>query len=248
MNPNKSPFRYVPWFMRDLAIWPGSLFLLASVGLAFAIRKVSRSFMGDISITEAQEAVTMIQGQTFHAILLVAVLMAMGGVIGTDQHRGWYRAWFSKPIAPWWYYLQRFLLAAVLVLMMPLVFGLGLSLFTTGGTGITSALLGIIALGFLLYGSAVMLASVFTSRDWLIVFIVAFFQNQVATFSRMGLIKPPPWMRVLHDALPPTHLIDTTGPMLSGNALLHVAGYGVAMLLAALLLLKYRPLGSGGRA
>jgi hypothetical protein len=48
--------------------------------------------------------------------------------------------------------------------------------------------------------------------------------------------------------LPPFHLVDPSTTLLTGSDLVHVIGYGGGMLVAALLLLKYRPLGSGGRA
>jgi hypothetical protein len=108
-----------------------------------------------------------------------------------------------------------------------------------------------VALGYLLIGSACLLFSNFTSKDWLVVFLLSFLQQRLAEViqqsAKMGF-ELPHWLVLVKKALPPFHLINPMKPPVHGTELLHVLGYGIAMLVAALVIVQVRPLGSGGRA
>jgi hypothetical protein len=188
------------------------------------------------------------QQQGFESVLLVAVLVATGGMVSTDVHNGFYRAWFSKPIAPWWYYLQRWLLGGLLLMLAPVVLGVILVVIHGEGTGITLSLMATLALGYLLIGSMVLLLSTWSRLDWLMVFLLASAQGALTSIRQFGGVEFSRTLEAVYQAMPPFHLIDPTQPMLSGRPLLHVVAYGAGMLVLALLLLTTRPLGSGGRA
>lgn len=244
MNRDRSPFRYVPWLALDLIKVQLALFALISIILPLVVLRLQKN-MGT-----APEAATL-QSGTFMVCLTVAVLMAIGGAIGGDLQAGFYRAWFSKPMPPAWYYFQRWFLAGIAVLLMPVMFGAMLALVLRNGTGLSTDLMITIALGYLLISSACLLMSNFTAKDWLVVFLVSVLQGQlaavVAASGSLGITLPE-WLVWIYKALPPFHLINPMKPVLHGTELLHVLGYGVAMLTAALVIVQVRPLGSGGRA
>lgn len=244
MNHDKSPFRYAPWLALDLIKVQLALFATVSIVLPLVILRLQKN------MATAPEAASILNA-TFMASLTIAVLMAIGGAIGGDLNGGFYRAWFSKPMAPSWYYLQRWLLAGIAVLLAPLMLGGMLALVLRHGSGLSVDLMVTIALGYLLIGSACLLISNFTSKDWLLVFLISFLQQRLATIveqsAKLGFDLPE-WLVLVKKILPPFHLINPLKPMLHGLELVHVLAYGVAMLITALAIVQLRPLGSGGRA
>jgi hypothetical protein len=245
VNRNLSPVRYLPLQARDVATGPLALFAVVSAMLVLVAWRVLSKRPDVMSSPEV-----FVQG-TLTVVQTVAVLFAAGGVAGVDIQRGFYRAWFSKPITPWFFYLQRWLLGGVAVLLIPVMLGVGMTLTFGQGHGLTAGLVGNLALAYLLIGSLILLCGNFLERDWLVAFLIAFAQarlhDTITLFDRMGETVHPAviWTDKL---LPPFHLVDPSTTLLTGSDLVHVIGYGGGMLVAALLLLKYRPLGSGGRA
>lgn len=244
MKRDTSPFRYARWFAFDLLRTQIVLYTIVAIGLSLLIWRFQVKSGSDIS------AVTVQQG-TFVAGLTIVVLMAIGGSIGGDLSAGFYRAWFSKPMAPAWYYFQRWVLAGLAVLSAPLLLGAALQVVLRHGSGITAELMTTVALGYLLIASATLLISNFTAKDWLVVFLLSFLEGRLAaliTLSKSGLLELPEWVVAVSKVLPPFHLISPSAPALHGYDLWHVIGYGVGMLVLALVIVQYRPLGSGGRA
>ena len=95
MTRDTSPFRYLLVQALDLARAQLLLFVVVSAGLAGVIWKI----FGD-DVGRAFDAADMV-GALLAGTLLIAILMAAGGVAGTDIKQGYYRALFSKPMAPW---------------------------------------------------------------------------------------------------------------------------------------------------
>lgn len=245
MTRNRSPFRYLPAHLLDVAQGPLALFAAVAATICVVIWRLGRLD------ANAMEDPTQFVGRIVSVVLTLAVLVAAGGVAGNDVGRGYYRAWFSKPMAPWWFYLQRWLLGGVAVLAIPLLLGGGLQLFFGKGTGITFELMQVIALGYLLVGGTVLLASVFTSRDWLFTFAITFTQarlDDIIKLMAMSKTEAPTTLTWAHRLLPPFHLITPSKGLPMGDDLWHVVGYGVGLVAAALVLLVVKPLGSGGRA
>ncbi len=243
MTRNRSPLRYLGVHAWDVARAPLLLFVVVSAGLSFVIWKIFSTRntppMGDLL------------GELVSGTLLIAVLIAAGSVAGTDIKQGYYRAYFSKPIAPWWYYLQRWLVGGLAVLSIPLWLGLSLEVAFRAGTGLTWTIFAAVGLGYLLIGGAVLFFSTITSRDWLVVFLVYFFQMRLydasVVMTKYGTEAPRAikWLLVV---LPPFHLVAANKPLPDTSQIIHVVGYGVGLVVAAMLMLRYRPLGSGGRA
>lgn len=243
MTRDTSLLRYLPVHARDVARGPLALFVAVAAGLSFVLWRI----FGNRDVPDVADLL----GGLVAGTLMVAVLMASGGVAGNDIKQGYYRGYFSKPIAPWWFYLQRWLLGGVAVLTIPLWLGLGLALAFGSGTGITLELLGVIALGYLLIGGTVLLCSAVTARDWLVAFLVYFFQlrlhDATEMLSRIG--TEVHWaLEWAVRVLPPFHLITPTTGLPVGSELVHALGYGIGLVAAALVVLRTRPLGSGGRA
>lgn len=248
MSRDSSPFRYLRWFGWDTLLFPFSVFLLATVGIGFLLWRIASKF-------EAGPALGSIAHQmqigVWNTCLTVAVLMAMTPVVGADMQRGYYRVWFSKPMPAWWYYLQRFLLGALAVLVSPWLIGLAVKVAVGGDLGVDGHLIATMALGVLLIGSATFLMSIFTPRGWLIVYLVDVMQTIIGGLQEKiadSGVHLPGFFVWLHRLLPPFDLIDVQRDALTGRELTHVLGYGVVMLAASLILLVQRPLGSGGRA
>jgi len=250
MSRDHSPLRYLPWFIRDAIMWPLRLFVLAAVAISILVWRFKSNLhlpqvrpgqpnpMGADITSIAQ----LMQSAVWGLCLTVAILMTVGGIIGTDLERGYYRSWFSKPMSPLWYYLQRWMIGAIVILVSPVLLGLGLAA-SLGGTGLSWTFMAQIALTYLLIASATMLVSRFTSRGWLLVFLLGILQGVLQQVARSDFL--PRWLLWVHQALPPFQLVGVRVALPQGGDLWHVLAYGVAMLVASLLLLRYRPLGGG---
>lgn len=244
MTAHRSPWRYLRHHALDVARGPLALYLAVSAGLGLVLWRMSR-------LSETPPESAMLLGGFVNGTLVVAVLFACGGVAGTDIKQGYYRAFFSKPMAPWWYYLQRWVLGGFAMLTAPLWVGLAIHLALGNGTGLSAGVFGTVALGFLLIGGVVLLASTATSRDWLVAFLVYFLQarlHDVTTILERAAQPVPKAIAFLDTVLPPFHLVNRGDGLPAGGDLFHVVGYGAALVVTALLVLTYRPLGSGGRA
>jgi hypothetical protein len=249
MTRDRSPVRYLPWFIRDYAIWPFGLFVGVSAVVGIVFWRLVVSFGADAA--KQAPVAPAVQVGTWNTWLTIAVLFATSVVIGSDIQRGYYRTWFSKPMPIWWFYLQRFLLGAITVLVAPYALGLALKLTLTSGFGIDGHLMATIALGYLMVGSATVLFSIFTQRGWLVVWLLTILQGIFGGLLRAmgnGKLQLPWFVIWLHRLLPPFDLVDARTPPLHGQDLTHVLVYGGAMVLAAFAVLVWRPMGSGGRA
>lgn len=252
MKRSHSGVRYLSWLTRDAVLWPGRFFALAAVGVCLLVwRFAARMHVpkpGELRVNSrpgplVTDVSQLIQVGVWNTCLTVAILMTVGTIIGTDLERGYFRTWFSKPMSPLWFYLQRFLIGAVLIVACPLVLGIGLMLATGGSTGVTADLMAQIGLGYLLVGSAAALASRFMSKGYLLVFLLSVMQNVLHTIAIRDFL--PGWVLELHRLLPPFYLLQPGQPVPHGGELWHIVGYGGGMLLLVLVLLRTRPLGSG---
>jgi hypothetical protein len=220
---------------------PGLLFLVASIVIAAVGWRIT--VRTGVSFDPA-----LVQSQTFSALKLFMILIATAGIASTDVHQGFYRAWFSKPMAPWWYYLQRYVIGGLFVLATPVVYGAALAILTGKGAGLSVALFVQLGLAYLLVGSAVFLLSTLYRWDWLVVLILSSAQATIHGFMRFGGDGVPQAVVIAYKVLPPFHHLTIGGPTISGGALWHVLGYSGGMLVLAIAVLLTKPLGSGGRA
>lgn len=177
------------------------------------------------------------------AMTLGAIVM-MSGLASLDRERGHFRFLFAQPVAPWRYYLQHFVVSALLFVgcyaIIPLGFG---AIFHA--VPLAPALLSA-GLYVLLYGALGLLCTAIWNRDgipFILVLVVARTLQQVA---RTELL--PGWLEGVAHALPPLEAADRVRTAwmaeraLEGNDLVLVLGYALGMLASALLLIRAKPL------
>ena len=214
MKRSHSPLRYLSWLTRDAIVWPLRLFALAAVTVSLLVWRFAAKMhvprRGEVRFDgqgtpDIASIAQMIQVGVWNTCLTVAILMTVGTIIGTDLERGYFRTWFSKPMSPMWFYLQRYLIGAAVILVCPLMLGAGLAL-ATGESGVTADLMAQIALAYLLVGSATTLASRFMSKGYLLVFLLSIMQNILHGLASRDFL--PGWLLQLHRVLPPFYLLQ----------------------------------------
>lgn len=232
------PLRYLPWMIRDLAVAQGAI--LAATGvLAWLI-------MGQVDpAPSASNGPTMVVG-ALQQLSLPFLLYCAAAIVSNDRVQGYYRSFFSRPLSPPWYYFSRWLLGGICFLLISPVLTLGLSL-AIGPFPFSWQVLAQLALSYLLLGGLIFFLSTFLRYDWLFGLLVLIVQSVLYSLHRNGIDLPAVWDFVL-TILPPIYLASLNSPFPSGSALTHVLLYGIGLVVAALILLRLRPLGAGGRS
>ncbi len=231
------PFRYLPWMARDLLTTQGAV--LAAVGVMAWL--IAREVEG-ASASDGPRFVAMAVQQ----LALLFLLYVAAAIVSHDRVHGYYRGFFSRPISPAGYYFSRWLLGGLVFLLIGPVFTLALSL-AIGWFPLSRAVLIQLALNYLLLGGLVFMFSAFTRGDWLFGLLFFMVENVLTGLRKAEIDLPAIWDFVLK-ILPPFSLASVTAPVPSGADLLHVILYGSGLVVAALLLLRWRPLGAGGRS
>ena len=233
------PVRYAGWMIRDIATGPGLIMLVVAGLVAFGMSRMPT----DVFDAEAKRL--LVRG-VLQQSLLPLVLIVTARIVSGDLTEGYYRTYFSRPVSPLLFYLQRWLIGGlVLLLYLPLI---ALAVSTrTGAIALDPMYVGRAALLYLLVGGTVFLFSTVTRRDWAAAGLIYVLQSvlhmlhtQVRSLGGFG--------RAVHDILPPFHVAALTRPEPTAGELWHALLYGFALVIAALALLRWRPLGSGGRA
>ena len=190
------------------------------------------------------------------------VLIATAGIVSWDRTSGYYRSLFSQPVNPAIYYLQRWVLAG---LAATLVIPLG-ALALMGVTGVfpwSGPLLVRFLIKYLLLGGLTFAFSTFIRGDWVFAFTISVTQSILYGLERFGAPLSG-FTKTLGHLLPPFHVGSVNWPggaggragsvwqalqigYPSGSELTHAVLYGLGILLVALAVLSFRPLGSGGR-
>lgn len=232
------PARYAGWMSRDLALGPG---VVMAVLTGFAIILVRNlQFTGPAGQADFLACNVML-GWTTGALTLAAT----GGMVSRDFSIGHQRTLFAKPVSPPLYYLQRWLLGAVAVLVgaVPIAAAIGLR-FGVAMPG--PSLLARIGLLYLVLGGLVFLLSTLTRRDWLLALGILGGQAVMGIARSVGAGHGP-IATILYAVLPPFHLLRLEQPGPHGLELVHVIAYGTALVVAALAVLQWRPLARGAR-
>lgn len=175
---------------------------------------------------------------------LIGTLIAVNGIVSNDRRHGYVRFLFAKPVSVVRYYLQAFLVSVI-----------GLMAATAVLNGIFALLVAplipmqvvvvvcIFAIGI---GGIGFLLSTIVRGDWLFLSLVL----GISVLARGLYGQAGDWRETALVVLPPLHrLDDIRNPLLAGNFpaladVAWVAGYGVACLLLAVVVLRRRPLAS----
>jgi len=232
------PIRYLPWMALDLARSAGLGMALVGVLAAFLISSMTVVTTG----TGGEEMVFL--GILDFAVTLFA-LLATAGIVSTDFAFGYYRTLFARPISPPLYYLQRWLLGGLLVLLATSVVGLAAAARIGAQLPIGLVLVQS-ALFYLLLGGLVLLLSTITRRDWLIAALVVAAHAGLGAAGSLGAGGTGA-AAVLYTLLPPFGLVDVSEQVPTGANLVHVLLYGIALVVAALAVIRLRPLARGAR-
>lgn len=232
------PIRYAGWMGWDLVRGPGLLMLVVGALAALLINSLT-------VVTSGSGGETAVFLGILDFTVTIFALLATAGIVSTDFAMGYYRPLFARPVSPPLYYLQRWVLGGFLALVVTAAVTLA-SALRLGADLPIGRLLIQAALCYLLLGGLVFLLSTVTRRDWLIAVLI------LAAYASLGLARSlgaagSGTAAVLYAVLPPLRLVDISDPVPTGGALLHVLLYGAGLVLAALLVIRFRPLARGAR-
>jgi hypothetical protein len=236
---------YLPWHARDVAVKVLAPFLLFFVlgGIplaAFASQTGVSLFGGE----ERMQGIALnIWGTTASLCILIGSVLLMNGSFAVDREKQHVRVLFAHQVQPELFYLQRF--------------AVGLTLFAASFTlipvlysqivavPILGTLLAVLLTGFFL-GSMLLLIGAVTQRDGLVFIGTYLFSNVLQTITQAG--AGPEWLRALAWVLPPVRQVSgfatawIGGRTVEPQDLVLVMGYGIGMLVSALVLIKRAPL------
>jgi hypothetical protein len=236
---SRIPIRYLPWMLRDLLLAQGLVLLAISIliyVITIRINPAPPVAFGPVGV------VNVVRQSS-----LVLVLLCTASIVSADRGLGYYRSIFSRPISPPLYYLQRWLLGALLMALVVPAYTLAFSL-AIGRFPIEWSLVARVELFYLLLGGLIFLISTVLRSDWLLGLMVFMLHGALSAFRSSPSFHLPAFWEFVYRIFPPFHLIDAGAPPLSGSQLAHVLLYGAGFVLAALAMLQWRPLGAGGRA
>lgn len=182
------------------------------------------------------EIAAQVISQMHSQFALLFALMLGHGIVSEDRHLGYYRFYLAKPVSPLWYYGQHVVLAYLGMLAASTVF------LAAGSLALQAAwpwqlLLKATAI-FALYGMMIFLFSTVTRRDWLVAGILLIASAIARERYPVGRTVGD----ILHRVLPPVHLIGWNVSPTAGQWL-WIAGWGLGLFAAGLVVLRLRPLG-----
>jgi len=229
--------RYSLWHVRDFAIDRGIAILLIGFLWGYAFILPLRSTMAQQMANQGSPAWTLTL-QIASAIVSVAVLIAVNGMVSTDRKTGYYRFLFSKPVNPILYYTQLFFvyMAGVVACM----FVLSRILQTIVPTFSIVNYLLYTALIYVAMGGIGFFLSVATRYDWLSLAAVWL----GARILRTTFGDKNDWRSKVVELLPPVHKLDEVANSLigtgtaNGNDVLWLLGYGTLFFVLGLVVLR----------
>jgi hypothetical protein len=176
--------------------------------------------------------------QIASAIVSVAVLIAVNGIVSTDRKMGYYRFLFSKPVNPILYYAQAFFvyMAGVVACMFVLsrILQTILPTFSIVNYLLYSALI------YVAMGGIGFFLSVATRYDWLSLAAVWL----GARILRTTWGPKNDWRSKVVELLPPVHKLDEVANSLIGTGTAHASdvlwllGYGALFFALGLVILR----------
>jgi hypothetical protein len=232
------PTRYAGWMARDLAAGPGIPMAVLTVLAALLTSRLQ--VVGPVADADRAACLVVLD---WTAVALT--LIATGGLVSADFAIGHQRTLFAKPVSPPLYYLQRWLLGLVALLVGAAVVAQTIAARFDVPL-LSPEFVARLALLYLVVGGLVFLLSTVTRRDWLAAAVLLAWQAALGWARSMGFAQGPVGT-VLHGVLPPVRVLGLSGPFPGGAELALVLGYGAALLLGALAVLEWRPLARGAR-
>lgn len=191
---------------------------------------------------QQQAAILMMYSNALSFSITLGAIALAAGFIALDRERQHFRFLFSHPVVPWQHYLQRYvvslLLFSLVLMIIPLWFRatfLEVPVLAVGASALLYALL---------YGSLALLCGALVNKDGIAFIGVVLIGNSL----QQSAPALPAWLQHLASALPPFRVADTVrADLLASRAvdtgdLFHVVAYSVALLAAALFIVRRAPL------
>jgi hypothetical protein len=216
--------RYSLWQFRDFAVDRGLSILIIGFLWGYALIEPIRRTVG--SAGGSASPLWLVAIQVSSAVVSVAVLVALNGIVSADRKAGYYRFLFSKPVNPVLFYGQLFLVYMVGVIVAMLVLSSLLHKLVPAFS-IPNFLL-YTALVYIAMGGIGFFLSVTTRYDWLSLAAVWLGARVLRGLYGAG----DDWRSKLVQLLPPVHRLDDVANSLIGTGSAHVAdvmwlfGYG----------------------
>jgi ABC-type multidrug transport system permease subunit len=235
--------RYAPWMLRDYVSnqGPSTAIVVALIGFLAFREFVPSTAMHDMTDADAGRFMRGLVG-TF---VFLGTFFATNGIVANDRKQGYYKFLFAKPVSPPWYYLLTFAMYGV---------GLaGIALVLLGVWALVVRpmfpveLFAVVLLMYVAYGGIGFLLSAAWRFDWLSLVTVIFVANVVWTMWGHSTSALHPLLYLL----PPVHradevyaLVANPGRRIPWHAVEWLGGYGAACLVAGLLVVRRRSLGT----
>ncbi|MEO8294975.1 MAG: hypothetical protein ABI613_05610 [Gemmatimonadota bacterium] len=229
------PFRYGRWMLRDILLAQGALLLGVAILSAFILRRF-----------DTPPALGVVVSGIAGQLGSLFILFCTAGMVSSDRIQGYYRSYFARPVSPAGFYLQRWVLGGLMVALVVPVLTVALSV-VLGGFRIDWHLMAQLEMLYLLLGGSVFFLSTMIRADWLFALLALIVDTVLSQLKSSG-VKLSLILNAIATVLPPFHLVKLPGANPSGSALMHVLLYGAGLVLAALAVLRWRPLGTGGRS
>jgi hypothetical protein len=229
--------RYAVWQFRDFWLERGIGILIIGGLWGYVVLEPLRRTLGP-QWREPNASITGIVLQVASAVVSLAVLIAVNGIVSTDRKQGYYRFLFAKPVNPVYFYTQAFFvyMAGVIGAMLALAMLLRIILpsFSVVNFLIYSALI------YIAMGGIGFFLSVATRFDWLTLAAV-----WLGARILRGVYGPRGgWRSKLVEILPPVHKLDEVANSLIASRtapawdVAWLAAYGVLFLVLGLVLLR----------
>ena len=193
---------------------------------------------------EAQSLALQIYGSTMPLAMTLGAVILATGIPATDREKQYFRFLFAKPVVAWEFYLQQFLVALVLFAAAMTLVPVGISAIVTPVPvlAVTQSAL----LFGLLYGSLVVLCGALVNKDGVAFIAVAALSFMLQSLGKAGAL--PDWLALVASGLPPFVVADgmraqwLAGQPVPLGDIIHVTGYSIGMLAAALYFVRRLPL------
>jgi hypothetical protein len=238
MNRAASLARYSLWQFRDFAVDRGLSILIIGFLWGYALIEPIRRAVGS-SLPGTASPLWLVAMQVSSAVVSVAVLVALNGIVSADRKAGYYRFLFSKPVNAVFFYAQLFFVYMVGVLAAMLV--LSSLLHKLLPTFSIPHFLLYTALVYIAMGGIGFFLSVTTRYDWLSLAAVWLGSRVLRGLYGAG----NDWRSKLVQLLPPVHRLDDVANSLIATGSAHMAdvlwlfGYGALFFALGLAALRW---------
>jgi len=238
MNRAAGLARYSLWQFRDFAVDRGLSILVIGFLWGYALIEPIRHVVGP-QVAGSASPLWVVAVQVSSAVVSVAVLVALNGIVSADRKAGYYRFLFSKPVNPVLFYAQLFFVYMVGVIAA--MFLLSSLLHKMLPTFSIPHFLLYTALVYIAMGGIGFFLSVTTRYDWLSLAAVWLGARVLRGIYGAG----SDWRSKLVEILPPVHRLDDVATSLIGTGSAHMAdvlwlfGYGALFFALGLAALRW---------